>query len=403
MRAKSLALLSLALGCGLVASIGITQVMAKRGAAPAAALGEMEKIYVAARDIPLNEVLSAQILRLEQWPRDKIPPGAVSKLEEVEGRRCRTRLYAGEAILKTKLFGKGQGDLGSTSAQIPKGFRVVSVRVDAVSGASSLILPGDRVDLLVHLLPNPAAGIVEPTTRTVLQNIKVFAVDNVVGLDDMDSGGKSIAAKTISLLVSPEQAQKVTMATELGQVRLVMRSPEDDDASRVDGVTPRELFGKPDAGQLVKDSAPAEDTGKATAPQDFIEMLKATMKGKQEPGAAPVKPAVAQSGPSRYVMRLLLGSKRGEAVFEPQGDGEKPTSWRLVSEDGADSAAAGLPSLPPVAPAAGPDNDQSSAGDSAPAPTSDRQKPAKPEGTKQSGKSEKSSQSGAQPDTAKSR
>ena len=108
--------------------------------------------------------------------------------------------------------------------------RVVGVKVDVVSGNSGLILPGDRVDVLVHLLPNHDGGINEPTARTLLQFIKVFAVNDVLNLEGLDRD-KSIAAKTISLLVTPEQAQKVTMASEMGQIRLVLRSPEDDNTN----------------------------------------------------------------------------------------------------------------------------------------------------------------------------
>jgi pilus assembly protein CpaB len=327
MRAKSLALLTLALGCGLVASIGITQVMAKRSASVPIA-GATENIYVAACDVPLNEVLAVGMLKLEQWPKDKVPPGAVGKLEDVEGRRCRTRLYAGEAILKTKLFGKGQ-DIGGSSSQIPKGMRVVPVRVDAVSGGSGLILPGDRVDLLVHLLANPAAGIREPCTRTVLQNIKVFAADATTDLERVNGDGKSIQAKTISLLVTPEQAQKITLATELGQVRLVMRSPEDDSQAKVDGITPRELFGFAEAGKLTKDQVPREAPKSSTA-EEFMAMFKA-MQAKQT--TAPATEPTAPESPERYRMRLLAGEQHGEAVFEAQ----KPQAgakadWTLVSE-----------------------------------------------------------------------
>ena len=354
MRAKSLALLSLALGCGLVASIGITQVMAKRSA-PDLPVGETENIYVAVRDIPLNEVLNTHLLKLEQWPKDKVPPGAITKLEEIEGHRCRTRLYAGEAILKNKLFSRGQGDFGGTSSQIPKGMRVVPVRVDAVSGAGGLILPGDRVDILVHLRPDPAAGIHEPTTRTVLQNIKVFAADAVTDLERSDSGdGKSIQAKTISLLVTPEQAEKVMLAAELGNLRLVMRSPEDDTPSNAQGVTARELFGRPDSGQLAKDQAPL-DQGKSTASADFLEMLKATAQPKQ---AATVEPKKAEASPAptapiRYRMILLLGTKRGEAVFEPQGKAAVSQSWKLITEDGGPATdLAQVPAVPQTIPAA---------------------------------------------------
>ena len=110
MRPKSLALLLLALGCGLVASIGITEVMAKRNAEPTGPTGETEPIFVAIADIALGDTITAQVLKLEQWPKDKVPAGAISRIEDVEGRRARTKLFAGEPILEHKLLGKGASE-----------------------------------------------------------------------------------------------------------------------------------------------------------------------------------------------------------------------------------------------------------------------------------------------------
>jgi pilus assembly protein CpaB len=242
MRPKSLALLLLALGCGLVASAGITRVMAKRDVKPESLPGDSQAIFVAMADVGMGDLLTSQVLKLEQWPKDKIPPGAISRIEDIEGRRTRSRLYAGEPVLENKLLGKGASQQGAT-ALIPKGYRVVPVKVDLVSGGSSLILPGDRVDVMVHLVRDPARDIPETVTRTILQDVKVFAVNDVLDLEKDKDGGKSIIAKTISLLVTPEQAATITLATQLGSVNLVMRSPEDDLQAPNSQARPSELFG----------------------------------------------------------------------------------------------------------------------------------------------------------------
>jgi len=336
MRAKSLALLVLALGCGLVASIGITQVMAKRHAEPGAPVGETEPVLVAAVSIPPNEPLNAQMLRLEEWPKGKIPPEALSKIEDVEKRRTRTRIYPGEAILKGKLLGKGASDTGA-SPQIPKGMRVVSVKVDAVSGTSSLIMPGDRVDVLVHLLPNQAAGIPEPITRTILQRVKVFAIDSVIDLERIDAENKAMQAKTISLLVTPDQAQKIMLATELGQVRLVLRSPDDDQDAAVSAVSPSALFGQEKAHDTVE--PPADD--KPVVGSDFLDLLKNSQAAKSP------KAVAAVSG-NRFVTRLLTGGKMSEVILEPADEVNGHTLWRqTIQETGAPTAAA--PAPPPDA------------------------------------------------------
>ena len=146
MRPKSLALLMLALGCGLVASIGITQVLANRNSGPDPMAGQSKAIFVAVTDIGLGDLVTAQMLKLEQWPKDKIPQGAITRIEDVEGRRTRTKLYAGEPILEIRLLGKGASQQGAT-ALIPKGYRVVPVSVNLVSGGSSrMTLP--RVTLI---------------------------------------------------------------------------------------------------------------------------------------------------------------------------------------------------------------------------------------------------------------
>ena len=106
MRPKSLLLLVLALGCGLVASIGISQVMDRNAKRPQAV--ETVPIYVALHNINLGDPIDAKMVSLQEWPKDKVPRGAISKLEELEGRRPRTAIIEGEPILEGKLLAPGQ-------------------------------------------------------------------------------------------------------------------------------------------------------------------------------------------------------------------------------------------------------------------------------------------------------
>ncbi len=336
MRGKSLALLVVALGCGLVASIGITQVMSKRKAQDDLSSGETEAIFVALEDIALGEPLSAPMLRLEPWPKGKIPNEALTKIEDIEGRRARTKLYAGEPILDNKLFSKGDR-LGGVSPMIPKGYRVVSVKVDLVSSSGSLIRPADRVDVLVHLRRNPGVGILATSTRTILQDVKVFAVNDVVELDT-EKGGKSIAAKTISLLVVLEDAEKVILASQLGRIQLVMRSPDDDAYIVTNGTSAAELFGqsKP-VGREDEDPMQKAAAGKD---KDFLKFL--TKASAQTEGQNPEanRPA-AGSGPvpNRHRMRIIASEVK-LVVLEPAGDPSASAKeggiWR-VSDLGEES------------------------------------------------------------------
>jgi len=308
MRSKSILLLTLALGCGLIASIGISQVMERRNA-QAGPTAETVPIYVAMLDINNKDLLTPQNIKLEEWPKDKVPPGALTKLEEVDGKRCRRQIFAGEPILGAKL-----GEERGPSEGIPKGMRVVAVRVDAVSGGSSLIQPDARVDVLVYLSKNPGNGIADTGTKTILQNIKVYAVDAVYR-GKQETGEQSVSAKTISLLVTPMQSSKVTLASELGSIRLALRSPDDDASSDTQGISVSQLFGG-EAGTGVAEPAPKP----VDPPGSLLGVINS-----QQPAVVPaqvpaVAPAPAMVTTSRsWKMVLMKGADLSEAEFAEGG------------------------------------------------------------------------------------
>jgi pilus assembly protein CpaB len=218
-------LLVLALGCGLVASIGISQVMDRNSRHPAAA--ETSPIYVALHNINLGDPIDAAMVSLQEWPKDKIPPGAVSQLDELEGRRPRATIIQGEPILEGKLLAPGQ--LADPITSIPKGFRLKTISVDAEKSAAGLLSPGDRVDVQLFVKRDERNGIDSARTKVILQNIRVFAVDQTVQRSP-DGGEERTVAKTISLLLTPEQASKLTLAENLGLVSLIPRNPDDEES-----------------------------------------------------------------------------------------------------------------------------------------------------------------------------
>ena len=226
MRPKSLMLLVLALGCGLVASIGISQVMDRNARQPAAV--ETVPIYVALHNINLGDPIDTKMVSLQQWPKDKAPPGAISRLEDLEGRRPRSAIIHGEPILDGKLLAPGQ--LADPITAIPKGYRLKTISVDAEKSAAGLLSPGDRVDVQLFVRRDERNGIDAAKTKTILQNIRVFAVDQTVQRSP-DGGEERTIAKTVSLLLTPEQASKLTLAENLGQVSLIPRNPNDEEAS----------------------------------------------------------------------------------------------------------------------------------------------------------------------------
>ena len=279
-----MALLMLALGCGLVASIGITQVMAKRNSEPSGPAAETVPIFVAVKDISLGEPLSAEMVKQEPWPKDKVPPGALSNIEDVEGRRIRQRLFAGEPILENKLLGKGASAQGA-SAVIPIGYRVVSVKVDSVSG-SGLILPGDRVDVLVYLVAMHKTRLRKPRPGPCCRMSRSLP-STTWWIWNKDGKDKSISAKTISLLVTPAQAAKVTLASEMGKIRLVMRGPEDNAHAEDASAKPEELLGRSAYSDRNKEAADQKKTeDKKSGFLDLLSQMKAKAAVKQNAGTS---------------------------------------------------------------------------------------------------------------------
>jgi pilus assembly protein CpaB len=335
MRPKSLILLSLALGCGLVAALGINQMMAKQK--PGGQSGtETVDIFVALKEVNINDPLQAAALKLEAWPKDKVPPGALSKLDEVEGRRAKTKLYEGEPILDAKLLPKGEGGASPTD-HIPTGFRVVSVRVDAVAATGNLIKPGDRVDMLVHLNQNLGRGLAEPTTKTFLQDVRVFAVNDIIDRDPAN-GNTKITAQTISLLVKPGDVELVMLAGNMGKIQLAMRGPADEEKSHTDGAVIAQLMGSSGGNTRRAEETRSADQ-EATPPSNPLTDLLNRLKGNSTPAATTAAPIeqfafkmTLLNGPDIQEFEIDANSKVARLMSKPVDAGSAALSAASAEE-----------------------------------------------------------------------
>ena len=259
MRPKSLMLLILALGCGLVASIGISQVMDRHSKQQVAV--ETTPIYVALHNINLGDPIDASMVSLQEWPKDKIPPGAISQLDDLEGRRPRATIIQGEPLLDAKLLAPGQ--LADPITSIPKGFRLKTISVDAEKSAAGLLSPGDRVDVQLFVKRDERNNIDSAKTKVILQNIRVFAVDQTVQRSP-DGGEERTIAKTVSLLLTPEQASKLTLAENLGQVSLIPRNPDDEESGEMAEYSTEDLLS--DGGKNSREKEQAAKTKRKSRP-----------------------------------------------------------------------------------------------------------------------------------------
>lgn len=247
---KAIILIGISLGCGLVAAVGVSRYLGDKQntGTPAATV----KIVVAKGEININEALSEDKLELADWPQDRVPQGAIEAVDKIANMYARTRLYPGAPVLTSMLVGSSEGTRALT---VPLGYRVVAVKMNAESSVSSLVQPGDRVDVVVVIRNNERT-----MSKTILRAVRVFAVNSETERSTEQPKAPS-EARTASLLVTPDQAEKVLMGADLGQLRLALRSPEDLSVEETKGCNINELLGR---GEVADNSLGKESHAGAT-------------------------------------------------------------------------------------------------------------------------------------------
>jgi len=224
-----------ALVAGLGTALLLARYLDKRGGGSTVA---MSGVVVANADLPLAARLKIEDLKVIEWPADHIPPGAVSDPKELVGRVLISRVLAQQPLLPGMLAAKNAGS--GLAALIPANMRAIAVRVDDVVGVAGFIHADDRVDVLVTM--RPTFNGAESTTKVFLQNIKVLAVGQ-----EVDNGDKSrlhaTPATVATLLVSPQDAERLVLAQTEGRIMLTLRSWTDSVPVDTNGASPSGLVG----------------------------------------------------------------------------------------------------------------------------------------------------------------
>jgi pilus assembly protein CpaB len=187
---------------------------------------DFHAVLVAESDLPAGRFLKPQDLRWQQWPTDDVPETYVLKGQRSEadmvGAVVRSRIAAGEPVTDGAVV--KPGDRGFLAAVLSPGMRAVSIPVNATSSHSGLIFPGDRVDLILTQSLMAAEGdSVRRVSETVLSDIRIIAMGGDTS-DDPAEGETNERAKTATFEVTPQQAEQVTLLTELGKLSLSLRS-----------------------------------------------------------------------------------------------------------------------------------------------------------------------------------
>jgi pilus assembly protein CpaB len=227
------------------------------------AVGATVDLVVASETLSIGTRIEPRQVRIARWPIDVEPEGATRKPEEVVGQIAKATIDKNQPIVKNNLVGQGVGLL---PLLISEGMRGLSVKVDSVTGVSGFITPSSRVDVLVAGQPE-GSGEREMRSKLILQNVRVIATGKSIEQKD----DKPVEVPTVTLLVSPEDAEKLTLATRSEPVRLALRNYRDEEYVRTPGITLSQLFGENGvpAGVLAK-AAPKK---RAATPQYSVEVF----------------------------------------------------------------------------------------------------------------------------------
>lgn len=219
MKSKSFMLMILSMGFGLIAAIGISQVMGRSAgnAAPATIMGP---VLVAADHLDMNILLTPENVKIENWPANIIPEDAATTLEEINDMVIRTRLSKGMPIVKSTLINKNQRN----DLTIPEGFKVVAIKVSGDDMIGGLLNPGDKVDVIGLFKRRNSLNEIQTTTRTFLKALRVFSVNNKMTASDDRQNNTGSGSAIVGVLVTEKQSEEIYYVQRTGEIKLVLRS-----------------------------------------------------------------------------------------------------------------------------------------------------------------------------------
>jgi pilus assembly protein CpaB len=238
-----------------------------------------EEVLVAASDLQVGVKIEDKDVRPVRFSSADLPAGVFHLKTKVVGRGVVQPISRGEFILTSKLAGENAGS--GLPSLIPPGMRAVSVRVNDTTSVSGFVQPGTRVDVL--LTGNPQ-GSNEQQTTTVLENVAVIATDRRL---ERNSAGEAQSATVVTLLVSPDDAQRLTLAGSQGHIQLALRNPLD---------TKQEDVAASKANSLYKISEPT---------------AAATPRNRPKHVAVQAPPPI----PTAYTVEVYKGDKKEETKF----------------------------------------------------------------------------------------
>jgi len=217
---------------GLIAAVSVSRYLSS-----AATRNELRPVVIAKVELQVGAKIIPEQLTTAPFPREATPDGTFDSIDKVVGRITVTRIAPREPVTDSRLA--QLGSTGGLSAIIPEGYRAMTVRVDDVVGIAGFSLPGTLVDVLVVITP-PENSQQGPISKIVLQNIKVLASGQ--DLDQPKNEREPNPVRSVTLQVTPEQAEKLNLAASEGRLRLALRNSIDQDDEETLGANRRTLL-----------------------------------------------------------------------------------------------------------------------------------------------------------------
>jgi pilus assembly protein CpaB len=250
------------------------------------------KLILSAHTLEPGTLVRDADLRVGDWA-GAIPAGVIQKREDIVGRGVISPIFNAEPVVESRLAPKGGG--AGLAALIPKGMRAVAIRVNEIVGVAGFAVPGMRVDVLVSGSP-PGAASSGGITRTLLQNVQVLSAGQNF---QKDVEGKPISVPVVNLLVTPEQAEMLSLASTETTIQLVLRNPLDNEISKTTGSAVIQLF---------HPGAPLPTEATSAPPKQAVPT-------RPTPPLAALPPS-----PKPRVVEVIHGVKRVETQFESRGE-----------------------------------------------------------------------------------
>lgn len=269
----------------LFASIGTYRFLSEKGRMAEEARLQTVGVVVAAVDIPFGSTIRPDQVVLSAWPKDRYPENVLSDVKAAVGRVVRREFARGEPIVESKLLTTSR-NVGMLSLRIPQGMRAFTVRVNEAVGVGGFLMPDARVDVLLTTISSDQRAT--QMSKIILEDIRVLAVGQTIDQED----NKPVPAKTVTLAVTPEEAEKLALASNDGKIHLVLRNFADSEKVKTSGISRDRLL----SGQ----SAVPVSSGVVRKPRSNVQKV------------APKSPVVVK----KYTVEVIKGNSRSEETFQ---------------------------------------------------------------------------------------